>query len=123
MNNIFLMIGVSVFLFMGCGDHTKNNTDAPKPEAIIQTVSISSGETLIAGSDCLGCHHTDQKIVGPSYKEIANKYSSQSGVNEVLVKSIIEGSNGKFGEIPMSPHPTISKKDAAKMVEYILSFK
>lgn len=79
------------------------------------------GKALIAGSDCLACHTETNKLVGPSYAEVAKKYK-EADISK-LAKKIIDGGAGSWGEIPMSPHPTISQDDAEAMVKYILSIK
>jgi cytochrome c len=39
----------------------------------------------------------------------------------MLAEKIINGGFGNWGEIPMSPHPDLSKGDAEKMAMYVLS--
>jgi cytochrome c len=36
---------------------------------------------------------------------------------------VIAGSSGTWGELPMTPHPNLSKEDAKSMVTWILSLK
>jgi cytochrome c len=72
-------------------------------------------------SDCNACHSVDNKIVGPAFKEIANKYKGDKTAVAKLSEKIIKGGAGNWGEIPMSPHPQISQADAGEMVKYILS--
>ena len=79
------------------------------------------GLALIEGMDCLTCHKTDARLVGPSYQEIADKYTDAD--IEMLATKIIEGGKGNWGEIPMTPHAGMSKENAKKMVEYIMTLK
>ncbi|MEC5394979.1 c-type cytochrome [Bergeyella sp. RCAD1439] len=79
------------------------------------------GRTLINGADCLACHKEEGKLVGPSYREIAAKYT-QDDVDQ-LADNIINGSSGVWGAVPMAPHAGLSKENAKKMVEYILTLK
>ena len=79
------------------------------------------GLALIEGADCLTCHKIDAKLVGPSYQDVAAKYTD-ADVDKLATK-IIEGGKGVWGEIPMSPHAGMSKDNAKKMVEYILTMK
>ncbi len=79
------------------------------------------GYTLITGSDCLSCHKDSQTFVGPSYADIADKYSDAD--EELLASKIIEGGSGVWGQVPMQAHPNVSKEHAKEMVKYILSFK
>jgi len=83
--------------------------------------SLEAGLALIEGSDCRTCHQNDTKVIGPSYKEVAEKYSEED--IDVLVSHIIDGSVGIWGEIPMTPHLDLSEEDARLMVKYILSLE
>jgi cytochrome c len=82
----------------------------------------TKGLSLVAKSDCLTCHKIDDKLIGPSYKEIAVKYAdAPNDVITALAKKIINGSVGNWGNVPMTPHPSISQDDAETMVRYILT--
>ena len=81
----------------------------------------AEGKALVEGADCLSCHKMDAKLVGPSYQDIAEKYTA--GDKDALAQKIIEGSKGVWGDIPMTPHPGLEKESAKKMVAYILSLK
>lgn len=79
------------------------------------------GLALIEGADCLTCHKMDVRVVGPSYQEVADKYTA--GDLDMLASKIIDGGKGNWGEIPMTPHAGMSKENAKKMVEYIMTLK
>lgn len=129
---IFLLI-----LLVACGNG--NETAAPaaenaKNEANESTASTSNdvssdpvykkGLGLIAKSDCLTCHKVDEKLVGPSYREVAEKYAgAPNDVVTALAEKIIKGGVGNWGNVPMLPHPAISQEDAETMIRYILLLK
>ena len=77
------------------------------------------GLTLIAKSDCLTCHKTDTKNIGPAYKDVAAKYENTEENLTMLAGKIIKGGSGVWGQIPMTPHPALSEADAKQMVKYI----
>ncbi len=81
------------------------------------------GARLIAANDCLGCHKINVKATGPSYDSIALRYSLTEGNVELLAQKIITGGQGRWGQIPMTPHPTLQPTDAQEMVKYILSLR
>lgn len=92
-------------------------------------VSLNQPDTLaglavVTKSDCLICHKVDERIQGPSYRDIANKYA---GMPDTIVKQlankIIGGGMGVWGEIPMVPHHSMTQKEAEAVVKYILSLK
>lgn len=83
--------------------------------------NYEKGESLIASSDCLSCHQIDKKLVGPAYNEVAKKYEANDKNIDYLSTKIIQGGAGVWGQIPMTPHPDLSKENATEMVKYILS--
>ncbi|MEJ5051456.1 c-type cytochrome [Chryseobacterium culicis] len=91
-------------------------TPSPSPDA-----SKHEGLQLIEGTDCLTCHKIDSKLIGPSYQEVAAKYTETD--LDMLAQKIIDGGKGNWGEIPMTPHTGLSKENARQMVKYILSLK
>ncbi|MCZ2083544.1 MULTISPECIES: c-type cytochrome [unclassified Kaistella] len=102
------------------------DTNVMLEEPVVKTVDSAAagkheGLALIEGADCLTCHKVDARVVGPSYQEVADKYTEADV--EMLANKIIEGGKGAWGEIPMTPHAGMSKENAKKMVEYILTLK
>ena len=91
------------------------------PDEPVATDDISVGKSLVEGADCLSCHKIDAKLVGPSYQDVAAKYTD-ADIDHLATK-IIDGGKGVWGEIPMTPHAGLSKENAQKMVKYILSLK
>ncbi|UQB70248.1 c-type cytochrome [Epilithonimonas zeae] len=92
----------------------------PTPKVVIDP--IAEGKSLIEGSDCLGCHKLDEKMIGPSYKEVAAKYDNTPENVEMLAEKILKGSSGVWGDVPMPAHG-FSKENAKFMAQYILSSK
>jgi cytochrome c len=72
--------------------------------------------------DCQLCHQLEQRTIGPSYRDIAGRYggADDAAVDE-LVTHVIEGSAGRWGDMPMTPHADLSKDEARAMVQRILS--
>lgn len=94
---------------------------AAKPAAAQE--NFEKGKNLIATSDCLACHKVDQKLVGPAYQEVAAKYEFNDKNVDYLAGKIIEGGAGVWGQIPMSPHPDLSRENAREMAKYVLSLR
>ena len=70
--------------------------------------------------NCLACHATATKLVGPAYQDVAAKYAGEQGAADTLVKSIRNGSAGKWGDLAMPPHPGLSEADAKKLAVWVL---
>ena len=95
-------------------------------EPVVKTVDSAAankheGLALIEGADCLTCHKIDVRVVGPSYQEVADKYTDSD--MDYLATKIIEGGKGAWGEIPMTPHAGMSRENAKKMVAYIMTLQ
>ena len=90
--------------------------------ALIATPALASQE-LLKKNNCMACHAVDKKLVGPSYKDVANKYRGQSDAADKLAKKIRAGGSGVWGPIPMPPHPQVSAADAKTMATFILNSK
>jgi cytochrome c len=95
---------------------------AAKPP-IVTPQDMEEGKMLISKFDCLACHHLENKLVGPSYNNVSEKYPLNPATIATLSQKIINGGSGVWGTIPMPPHPAIAPADAGKMVKYILSLK
>jgi len=77
-------------------------------------------EALAKKHNCLTCHVIDKKSVGPSYKEIAQKYKGQN-VAAKLEEKVKKGGQGVWGQIPMPPNATVPDADIKKLVAWILA--
>ena len=99
---------------------TTESTTIPAPAP---ASNDPEGLALIKKSDCGTCHNATTKIVGPSYSDIAAKYPNNPANADKLAGEVIAGSTGIWGNVPMTPHPALSKPDVEKMVAYILSGK
>lgn len=126
MKKTILVLGLAA-LISSCGNNDKNEPAAagelPKTEKKLSP-EAERGETLIAQNDCLGCHKIEDRVNGPSYREVAERYAGQGkAIVDTLAQHIIRGHKGNWGEIQMTAHPNLSEADAKAMVTYILSLK
>ncbi|MDY3317356.1 c-type cytochrome [Riemerella anatipestifer] len=127
MKYTYYYIGVLALVSFSCSQKETTQTETVIEE--IQTVPEVKtepnlehlGYQLIKGSDCLSCHSVEKKMAGPSFREIAERYTQED--LEMLSRKIIDGGSGNWGQIPMQPHPQTSKEEADDMVEFIMSLK
>ena len=128
-----LFITTTAIIVMACGG---GSTEAGKEVAATATTAATTsgnalsdnpdyqkGLALVAGSDCLTCHKTSEKNIGPAYKEVAAKYENTEENVKMLAGKIIKGGSGNWGAIPMTPHPQLKQEDVEQMVKYILLLK
>ena len=107
-------------------EHPLQDSNVMLEEPTIKVVDSAAagkheGLALLEGADCLTCHKVDSKLVGPSFQEVADKYTDADA--DMLAQKIIDGGVGVWGQVPMTPHAGMSKDNAKKMVEYILTLK
>lgn len=82
------------------------------------------GYAIMQQQDCKTCHTPDKQSTGPSFMMIAARYdSTKAGTVEHLAEKVISGGKGSWGDVPMTPHPSLSKADAQELVKYVLSYK
>ena len=118
-----------LFAMIACGND-KPSTGA----AVDQPVSMVAdditthpdydpGLSLIVANDCYTCHKVDEKLIGPPYRDVANKYATHPEAVELLADKVMNGGSGVWGDVAMAAHPKLSKEDAVKMVKYIMLLK
>jgi cytochrome c len=135
MKKIIIIFSISLIVF-ACrnqdtgaakiSDSATTTTTTPAEPAVkdvTENPDYTAGLELIAKSDCLTCHKVEEKVIGPAYRDVANKYTSDDKTVNMLADKVIKGGTGVWGPIAMSPHPTLSKEDAIKMVKYVLLLK
>lgn len=86
-------------------------------------LSAHASEELMSKGGCVGCHRVNEKLIGPSFKSVAEKYRSNR--DEALIRlqaEVRDGSEGVWGDVPMAPTSVqkISDADLGKLIEWIL---
>lgn len=123
MKKVFVFI--SILFIISCDNNadTKQSTAETKPVET-KNVNAEKGLELITKSDCFTCHKLTESSIGPAYALIADKYKTlNEAAMDSMVTQIIKGGAGRWGTVPMTPHPDMSKEDAEMMVHYIMSIK
>ena len=59
-------------------------------------------------------------MMGPSFKEIANRYKGKN-VEAVMVEKIKKGSAGEWGAMAMPAQPQLSDADARAIAQWMLA--
>ena len=79
-----------------------------------------ANKALADKQGCLGCHAVATKLVGPAYREVADKYAGDASAVAAVAQSIRNGGAGKWGEMAMPPQKQVSEADAKKLARWIL---
>ena len=117
---------LAILAACGGGEEKKEETAAATTTAaddLSSNPDYVKGLELIGKSDCLTCHKVGDKLIGPSYREVAEKYENTEENITMLAGKIIKGGQGVWGAVPMTAHPAISEDDAKAMVKYIMLLK
>ena len=81
----------------------------------------AAGYALTQVLDCKSCHKENSVSIGPSFFKVSEKYAKDKKAAVYLSQKIMKGGSGVWGDVAMSAHPDIAKKDLNDIVDYILS--
>ncbi len=119
------------------------NSQSNRPVAVIESAqsAIKSGATPSASSApaaaaaatlkasdvmptlqkyaCIACHGMENKLVGPSFKDIVAKQGKRVDGQAYLAGKIKNGGQGVYGQIPM-PSQSLSEAEAAKVAQWLV---
>ena len=85
-------------------------------------VDAAKAKQLAQKYNCLACHATDKKLVGPAYQDVSKKYKGDKSAEEKLIGKVKAGGSGVWGAIPMPPN-NVPDADVKTLVEWILSLE
>jgi len=88
---------------------------------IVLSSSAMADQKLAQSKACLSCHQVDKKVVGPAFKDVANKYKGDAKATEHLLTVVQKGGKGVWGTVPMPPQPTVKPEEAQALVKWVLS--
>lgn len=91
---------------------------------LASSAQAADEQALATAKGCMACHDIGAKKVGPAYKDVAKKYAGKD-VEAKLVKKVLEGGSGVWGQVPMPANKTmgVTEADAKKLVAWVLSLK
>jgi cytochrome c5 len=83
----------------------------------------ANAEQLLQKHACLACHAIDKRVVGPSYREVAQKYAGDKEALARLAQKVKHGGSGNWGSVLMPPHAHVPDDDIRAMVQFVLAQK
>lgn len=111
-----------------------DTTRPPGAVAVVATAATAAATAAAAASDkaggfaainallskysCSACHGVDQKLVGPAFREIAQKHGSRADAVDYLAGKIRSGGSGVWGPVPM-PAQTLPEADARTLAQWL----
>jgi cytochrome c551/c552 len=88
-----------------------------KSPATVDTAKIN---VLLQKNACLSCHGMDSKLVGPSFRDVANRYKDQADAVTMLSGKIRSGGQGVWGAIPM-PAQSLSAEESTQLAQWLVN--
>jgi cytochrome c len=79
-----------------------------------------ASEALSDKHGCDNCHAADKKLIGPSFKAIADKYRDKPDAATMLVGKVQGGSSGTWGQVAMPAMAHVPVEDTRALVSWIL---
>lgn len=82
--------------------------------------AAQANKELATKKNCFACHQEEKKFIGPAYKDVAAKYKGNKDAEKTLVQSILKGSTGKWGQMPMPPN-AVTEAEAQTLAKWVLT--
>lgn len=124
MKKIFTLFVTALLIYACGGSNNQKNTGSQssrQPAAEDKAITIPADiEAKLTQYNCLMCHRADEKIIGPPYKEVAQRnYKPQE------IVSLIHNPKPENwpGYTPMPPQPEVPQEDALAIANWINSLK
>jgi len=80
-------------------------------------------QALAQAKNCMSCHAVENKLVGPSYKDVATKYKGDKSAVDKMATKIIKGGAGVWGPVPMPANGQVNDAEAIKLATWVLGLK
>jgi cytochrome c551/c552 len=105
----------------GTVDKAREVTLARAPVAPAQpAASAKSPAALAKDANCLACHAVEQKLVGPSFADIAKRYKDDKAALDLLSGRVRNGAQGTWGPVPMPGNSTLADAEIRSVVTWIM---
>ena len=87
----------------------------------ISAIAQPDARVLATANGCMACHALANKIVGPSFKSVAEKYRGRADADRHLSGKIKAGGAGVWGPIPMPPQSQLSDAEVKALAQWVLA--
>ncbi|HGL4261727.1 c-type cytochrome [Burkholderia dolosa] len=83
----------------------------------------ADGLALAQRKNCMACHAVGKPLMGPSFHDIAGRYASRPDAADYLAQSIVKGSVGVWGSVPMPANTQLTGAEARTLAQWVLSLR
>ena len=85
-------------------------------------VNADAARALAEKNLCFSCHKVEEKLVGPSYRNVAQKYQGDVEAQARIIARLQKGGKGVWGTMPMPPvGKDVPEGDLKTIIAWILS--
>lgn len=119
---------LGAYLAGSYGNANKDDASVVALSALAQKAEPAPGEAgkidvqaLLVSNTCLACHAIENKVVGPSFRDVAARYRGDEQASSRLAESIRAGGTGKWGQAAMPPMSALSAAQAQALAEFVLA--
>ena len=119
---------VGAYLAVTYGSASKDDPGVVALSVLAQNAEPAPGEAgeidvqaLLVSNTCLACHAIENKVVGPSFREVAARYRSDEQALSRLAESIRAGGTGKWGQAAMPPMSALTAAQAQALAQFVLA--
>lgn len=93
-----------------------------RADPVDATTRFSVASALMREASCTACHQPTIRTVGPSMRELAERYRPTEPVLEQLARKVRAGGTGVWGtDVAMPPHPGLTLDAARSIVRAMLA--
>jgi cytochrome c len=90
--------------------------------ALVSNAAMANAD-LAKAKNCLACHAVANKVVGPSFKDVAAKYAGQKDAEDKLTQKVLKGGSGAWGPVPMPANAQVTEAEARTLVKWVMTQK
>ncbi|AOJ76185.1 c-type cytochrome [Burkholderia ubonensis] len=81
------------------------------------------GLALAQRKNCMACHAVSKPLMGPSFHDIAGKYAPRGDASDYLAQTIVKGSVGVWGSVPMPANTQLTGAEAHALANWVMSLR
>lgn len=86
--------------------------------------NIEEGRQLAKKAQCLGCHATNHKVIGPAFVEVAKRYANNPQALSYLSNKVRLGGSGTWGVVAMPANKNnLTDAELQKIILWVLSLR
>ncbi|MBK9664891.1 MAG: cytochrome C552 [Gammaproteobacteria bacterium] len=119
---------IGAYLAVSYGSADKDDASVVALSALAQKAEPAPGEAgeidvqaLLVSNTCLACHAIENKVVGPSFREVAARYRSEAHASSRLAESIRAGGTGKWGAGCNAADECLTAAQAQALAQFVLA--